>query len=133
MKSFPIGIDVSGFEQVAARSRSNRIVSQTIVGLGSRKLIIGVDRLDYSKGIPEKMEAYERFLVNNPDQRGRVTFLQIAPTSRSEASGDTAPREPITGHWLVISASRKLLGRSPAPAAARAPRAATPPPRRRAA
>jgi trehalose 6-phosphate synthase len=84
VKSFPIGIDVSGFEQVAARSRTNRIVSQTIVGLGSRKLIIGVDRLDYSKGIPEKMEAYERFLVNNPDQRGRVTFLQIAPTSRSE-------------------------------------------------
>jgi trehalose 6-phosphate synthase len=43
-------IDVSSFEQVAARSRSNRIVSQTIAGLGSRKLIIGVDRLDYSKG-----------------------------------------------------------------------------------
>ena len=84
VKSFPIGIDVSSFEQVAARSRSNRIVSQTIAGLGSRKLIIGVDRLDYSKGIPERMEAYERFLINNPDQRGRVTYLQIAPTSRSE-------------------------------------------------
>ncbi len=53
-------------------------------GLGSRKLIIGVDRLDYSKGIPERMEALERFLGNNPDQRGRVTYLQIAPTSRSE-------------------------------------------------
>jgi len=66
VKRFPIGIDVSGFEQVAARSRSNRIVSQTIAGLGSRKLIIGVDRLDYSKGIPERMEAYERFLSTTP-------------------------------------------------------------------
>jgi trehalose 6-phosphate synthase len=84
VKSFPIGIDASSFEQVAAHSRSNRIVSQTITGLSSRKLIIGVDRLDYSKGIPERMEAYERFLINNPDQRGRVTYLQIAPTSRSE-------------------------------------------------
>jgi trehalose 6-phosphate synthase len=84
VKSFPIGIDTRRFEQLAARSRSNRIVNQTIAGLGSRKLIIGVDRLDYSKGIPEKMEAYERFLINNPDQRGRVTYLQIAPTSRSE-------------------------------------------------
>jgi trehalose 6-phosphate synthase len=83
VKSFPIGIDVSSLKH-AARSRSNRIVRQTIAGLGSRKLIIGVDRLDYSKGIPEKMEAYERFLINNPDQRGRVTYLQIAPTSRSE-------------------------------------------------
>jgi trehalose 6-phosphate synthase len=84
VKSFPIGIDVSDFQQVAARPRSNRIVSQTIAGLGSCKLIIGVDRLDYSKGIREKMEAYERFLVNQPDQRGRVSYLQIAPTSRSE-------------------------------------------------
>ena len=84
VKRFPIGIDVTSFKQLAAPSRSNRIVSQTIAGLGSRKLIIGVDRLDYSKGIPEKMEVYERFLINNPDQRGRVTYLQIAPTSRSE-------------------------------------------------
>jgi trehalose 6-phosphate synthase len=84
VKSFPIGIDARDFQEVAARPRSNRIVSQTIAGLGSRKLIIGVDRLDYSKGIPHRMEAYERFLVNNPDQRGHVTYLQIAPTSRSE-------------------------------------------------
>jgi trehalose 6-phosphate synthase len=84
VKSFPIGIETSDFQEVAARARSNRIVSQTIAGLGSRKLIIGVDRLDYSKGIPERMEAYERFLVNNPDRRGHITYLQIAPTSRSE-------------------------------------------------
>jgi trehalose 6-phosphate synthase len=84
VKSFPIGIDTSDFQEVAARPRSNRIISQTIAGLGSRKLIIGVDRLDYSKGIPQRMEAYERFLVNNPDQRGHVTYIQIAPTSRSE-------------------------------------------------
>jgi len=77
-------IDASAFQEVAARHRSNRIVSQTVAGLGSRKLIIGVDRLDYSKGIGERMEAYERFLVNNPDQRGNVTYLQIAPTSRIE-------------------------------------------------
>jgi trehalose 6-phosphate synthase len=84
VKSFPIGIDVSDFQKVAAHPRPNRILSQTIAGLQSRKLIIGVDRLDYSKGIRERMEAYERFLVSNPDQRGHVTYLQIAPTSRSE-------------------------------------------------
>jgi trehalose 6-phosphate synthase len=84
IRSFPIGIDVSGFEQVATRASSSRLVRQTFAGLGSRKLIIGVDRLDYSKGIPERMGAYERFLIDNADQRGRVTYLQIAPTSRSE-------------------------------------------------
>jgi trehalose 6-phosphate synthase len=66
VKNFPMGIDVSSFEQVAARSRSNRIVSRTIAGLGSRKLIIGVDRLDYSKGIPERMEAYDAFSSTTP-------------------------------------------------------------------
>ena len=84
IQCFPIGIDVSEFQQVAARSGSSRLVQQTSAGLGSRKLIIGVDRLDYSKGIPERMAAYERFLLDNLDQRGRVTYLQIAPTSRSE-------------------------------------------------
>jgi len=84
VKCFPIGIDVHDFQEAAARPRPNRILSQTIAGLGSRKLIIGVDRLDYSKGIQERMEAYERFLVSDPDQRGHVTYLQIAPTSRSE-------------------------------------------------
>ena len=84
VKSFPIGIDVNDFQEVAARPRPNRILTQTVAGLGSRKLVIGVDRLDYSKGIQERMEAYERFLVSNPDQRGHVTYLQIAPTSRSE-------------------------------------------------
>jgi trehalose 6-phosphate synthase len=84
VKSFPIGIDVHDFQELAARPRPNRIIRQTIDGLGSRKLIIGVDRLDYSKGIPHRMEAYERFLLSNPDERGHVTYLQIAPTSRSE-------------------------------------------------
>ena len=79
MKSFPIGIDVSDFEKVAARARSNRIVSQTIAGLGSRKLIIGVDRLDYSKGIPERMEAYERFLA----QQSRSAGARHLPSNRT--------------------------------------------------
>ena len=84
IKSAPIGIDVTGFQQAAQRSGSSRLLEQNDRWSGSRTLIIGVDRLDYSKGIPERMEAFERFLVSHPDQRGRVTYLQIAPTSRSE-------------------------------------------------
>src|SRR5918993_1793803 len=84
IKSAPIGIDVNGLQQAAQRTGSSRLLKQTIAGLGSRKLIIGVDRLDYSKGIPERMEAFERFLVSHPEHRGQVTYLQIAPTSRSE-------------------------------------------------
>ena len=46
--------------------------------------MIGVDRLDYSKGLPLRMEAFERFLQAHPDWAGLVTYLQITPKSRSE-------------------------------------------------
>jgi trehalose 6-phosphate synthase len=47
-------------------------------------IIIGVDRLDYSKGLTLRLEAFERFLVANPQCRGKVTYMQIAPKSRSD-------------------------------------------------
>ena len=49
-----------------------------------RKLIIGVDRLDYSKGLTERFAAFEHFLETFPDNQGKVTFLQIAPLSRAD-------------------------------------------------
>ena len=47
-------------------------------------MMIGVDRLDYSKGLPLRMDAFERFLEAHPDWAGLVTYLQITPKSRSE-------------------------------------------------
>ncbi len=84
IKDFPIGIDVDSFQRAAIRGHSQKLVRQTVASLGSRSLVMSVDRLDYSKGIPERMEAFERFLMSNPDQRNRVTLLQIAPVSRAE-------------------------------------------------
>jgi trehalose 6-phosphate synthase len=55
-----------------------------IDSLVGRALIIGVDRLDYSKGIANRLSAFERFLQTQPDWRGKVTYLQIAPKSRTE-------------------------------------------------
>jgi len=49
-----------------------------------RSLIIGVDRLDYSKGLTQRIDAFEHFILTNPAQQGRVTYLQITPKSRSE-------------------------------------------------
>jgi trehalose 6-phosphate synthase len=59
-------------------------VQDVVQSLGDRELVIGVDRLDYSKGLVQRMEAFERFYALHPEWRGRVTFLQIAPKSRSE-------------------------------------------------
>ena len=49
-----------------------------------RSMIVGVDRLDYSKGLEERLLGYEQFLQDNPDQRGEVFLLQVTPISRDD-------------------------------------------------
>lgn len=86
VQSFPIGIDVEGFRRLAAASARQAAtpLRATRESLGQRKLVIGVDRLDYSKGIVQRLEAFGEFLRNHPEERGRVSLLQIAPPSRSD-------------------------------------------------
>jgi trehalose 6-phosphate synthase len=59
-------------------------VRELVASLANRSMIIGVDRLDYSKGIGLRMRAFEQFLTAYPRWRGAVTYLQITPRSRSE-------------------------------------------------
>jgi trehalose 6-phosphate synthase len=82
--AFPIGIDTSGFRTLAEQAERNAVVRRMAASLEGKRLIIGVDRLDYSKGIAERVESFSCFLEGHPDARGRVTFLQITPKSRSE-------------------------------------------------
>ena len=49
--------------------------------------MLGVDRLDYSKGIPDRIKAFERFLEANPEWRAQGDLLQITPKSRAESQG----------------------------------------------
>lgn len=81
---FPIGVDVELLQREAERAQSVDECRRMVSGLLGRKLMIGVDRLDYSKGLVERFRAYERFLETHPENLGRVTFLQIAPLSRPD-------------------------------------------------
>ena len=81
---YPIGVDVEAVSAATAISVSQDKVQRMIASLLGRKLIIGVDRLDYSKGLRERFASFEHFLENFPDNSGRVTFLQIAPLSRGD-------------------------------------------------
>ena len=81
--AFPVGIETKEFNRRArgaARSSFVRKVCESVPG----SLIMGVDRLDYTKGITLRLDAFERFLVANPKWRGQVTYLQITPKSRSD-------------------------------------------------
>jgi len=80
---FPIGIDVQDcYELATIKSRSNN-TKRMIHHLHNRDLIIGVDRLDYSKGLEERFRAVERLFQNYPENRGRVSYIQIAPKTRA--------------------------------------------------
>jgi trehalose 6-phosphate synthase len=81
---FPIGVDVDAIQREATESLTTDSVKRMLAGLLGRRLMIGVDRLDYSKGLVERFRAYERFLETHPENQNRVSFLQIAPLSRSD-------------------------------------------------
>ncbi|NJR77842.1 alpha,alpha-trehalose-phosphate synthase (UDP-forming) [Sphingomonas corticis] len=93
----PIGIETAEFEaaaqtQAAAFARDRMYMSAT-----GRSLIVGVDRLDYSKGLPERFAGYERFLAQHPDRRGLVYMLQIAPPSREKVDTYQEIRAALDG------------------------------------
>ena len=82
--AIPIGVDVARVQAEAVDAQGSDAVQRMVAGLVGRRCVIGVDRLDYSKGLVERFKAYERFLEAYPDNQGRVTYLQIAPLSRSD-------------------------------------------------
>ncbi len=81
---FPIGIDVDTIAGQAEQSVGSRHMRRLHDSLHDRSLVIGVDRLDYSKGLEPRFRAFERLLEMYPESRGRVTLMQIAPPTRSE-------------------------------------------------
>ena len=83
--AFPIGIETEEFRSVAeGAAEDNALVKRMVTSMNDRKLIIGVDRLDYSKGIDQRMLAYERYLENHSEAHGDVVYVQVTPKSRSE-------------------------------------------------
>jgi trehalose 6-phosphate synthase len=81
--AFPIGIDVDGVIEMAEKSVTGATVGRTLDGLAGRELVLGVDRLDYSKGLPERFRAFEELLVRYPETRSRLVYMQFAPPTRT--------------------------------------------------
>ncbi len=84
VQAFPVAIDTLDVARQAKRAVASAATQRLIKSLEQRALAIGVDRLDYSKGIPQRFEAFAHFLSQHPEWRSRISFLQIAPPSREE-------------------------------------------------
>lgn len=80
--AFPIGSDPEAFASLSTSPAATKMVNRMKRALGDQRLILGVDRLDYSKGLPQRVEAYEKLLANNARLRRSVHMLQVAPPSR---------------------------------------------------
>jgi trehalose 6-phosphate synthase len=80
--AFPIGIDVDGFAAQAQRAASHPEVSRLRKSLHGERLAIGVDRVDYSKGLVNRISAFDRLFEIDPALKRAVSLLQIATPSR---------------------------------------------------
>jgi len=84
LASFPIGIDVAAFAERAAKSVTRAEVTRLRSSLQGAKLVIGVDRVDYSKGLVNRLMAFDRLLDAEPQLKRTVSLLQIAVPSRGQ-------------------------------------------------
>jgi trehalose 6-phosphate synthase len=80
--AFPIGIDAPEFARMLKSATARRMRDLMAAATVFRHLVVGVDRLDYSKGLEERFMGYERYLADNEHMRREVLMLQIAPVSR---------------------------------------------------
>ncbi len=122
---FPIGVDVDEIQKLALDAQDMRQVKNMVRSLDGRELIIGVDRLDYSKGLLQKLRGYERLLEKYPNAQRNVTLMQIAPPTRpgvrtydeiradlEQASGHINGRFAETD-WAPIRYLNKGVSRKP--------------------
>ena len=120
---FPMGVDAAAFEATAVE---RRVVDETLVlrGEPETQLLLGIDRLDYTKGIPRRLLAYERLLADHPELRGKVRFVQVAVPSRQDVGayqefrreaeeligriqGAFATPQWVPVHWMYRNLSRE--------------------------
>ena len=93
-RAFPIGIDVAEFQRLAGSNESRQTEATIKKQYGHRRLLVGVDRLDYSKGLPHRFRAFRELLTNYPENRDSATLIQIAsPTRESVLAYEDLRRE----------------------------------------
>jgi trehalose 6-phosphate synthase len=92
---FPIGVDASMIARTAARTIRSARVRRMADGLLGRRLIIGIDRLDYSKGLLERFEGFRQFLESCPHHHGKVTYLQVASLGRQNVKAYVRIRKAL--------------------------------------
>ena len=122
LDALPIGIAPHQFTDLLTKSAGTRKqLAELKQRFGYCKILLGVDRLDYTKGIPERLRAYRKFLQDYPEWRGKVVLIQVAVPSREKVPRYTRLRREVdeligeingdwsTPNWSPITYLRRNL------------------------
>jgi trehalose 6-phosphate synthase/phosphatase len=90
-----IGVDVAGFRRTLADPETARLLADLDAQYAGRRVVLGVERLDYTKGIPFRLAAFERFLEQDPARAETTAMIQVLVPSRLESSEYKAQRDEI--------------------------------------
>jgi len=91
---FPMGVDARGY-QALGESAEVRALGEDFRGAEVERVLVGIDRLDYTKGIPRRLLAYERMLADHPELHGRVRLVQVAVPSRTNVEAYADFRQQV--------------------------------------
>jgi len=135
-RAYPIGIDVDEFQRLAASNESRQTEAMLKKQYGHRRLLVGIDRLDYSKGLPQRFRAFRELLVNYPENLNSATLIQIASPTRENVQAYEELRRELEGlageingdhgelDWLPIRYLHRTWARRRLPALYRSSRVA---------
>lgn len=110
---FPISIDTTYLEATAVQAARSAQIQELRTQLHGRNMIIGVDRLDYSKGLLSRLDAYAHFLDGYPQEAADCSYIQITPPSRSDVEEYRALREELETKAAHINGLHARIGHSP--------------------
>ena len=92
---FPIGIAPDDFKDSIVSETTQGMIKQLYHAFHGTKIILGVDRLDYTKGIPQKLRAFDKFLTDHPEWTEKAVLVQLAIPTRSEVEEYKVYREQV--------------------------------------
>jgi trehalose-6-phosphate synthase len=110
VKDFPVGIDPVVFKRSIASEETKKEINFLTQAFRGRKVLLGVDRLDYIKGIPQKLRAFDKFLDAHPEWIEKLLLVQIAIPTRSEVSDYKALRGEVEELVGKVSSKHGMYG-----------------------
>ncbi len=134
VKAFPIGIDVQEFQRLAQSQDAVSTFERVRDEYSRRQLLLGIDRLDYSKGIPQRVRAFRELLERHPDNEHSATLLMIASPSRDSVNAYADLRQELEGlcgaingdfgdlDWMPVRYIHRTVARRRVPGLCRAAR-----------